>query len=219
MNNSERKEKLETRILSSRGRSLLDHELLERTLSECEEGREVAKKLIELFSSLGRVINADLHELKNVTGMNDGAIASIFCLKEIFDRILKGKLKKLSILDNREELLKYFKTAIGQSRKESLRVIYLDRSGHLIYEYIQDCGTIDRVPLYVREIIKQGLLIDASSIAISHNHPSGDTEPSKEDEDNTLTLAATCENVGMKLIDHIIVTQKSHFSFYDSGLL
>ncbi|WP_338482103.1 JAB domain-containing protein [Wolbachia endosymbiont (group A) of Nomada hirtipes] len=44
-------------------------------------------------------------------------------------------------------------------------------------------------------------------------------EPSKEDEDNTLTLAATCENVGMKLIDHIIVTQKSHFSFYDSGLL
>ncbi|WP_265023038.1 JAB domain-containing protein [Wolbachia endosymbiont (group B) of Ischnura elegans] len=98
-------------------------------------------------------------------------------------------------------------------------MIYLDRSGHLIYEYIQDCGTIDRVPLYVREIIKQGLLIDASSVAISHNHPSGDIEPSKEDEDNTLTLAATCENVGMKLIDHIIVTQKSHFSFYDSGLL
>ncbi|WP_375316318.1 hypothetical protein [Wolbachia endosymbiont (group A) of Colletes cunicularius] len=106
----------------------MDHELLERTLSEYAEGREVAKRLMELFSSLGRVINADFHELKNVTGMNDGAIASTFCLKEIFDRILKGKLKKLSILDNREELIKYFRAAIGQSRKESLRVIYLDRS-------------------------------------------------------------------------------------------
>ncbi|WP_264688332.1 hypothetical protein [Wolbachia endosymbiont (group A) of Sympetrum striolatum] len=52
MNNSERKEKLETRILSSRGRSLLDHELLERTLSGYAEGREVAKRLMELFSSL-----------------------------------------------------------------------------------------------------------------------------------------------------------------------
>ncbi|OCA06995.1 radC-like JAB domain protein [Wolbachia endosymbiont of Trichogramma pretiosum] len=71
----------------------------------------------------------------------------------------------------------------------------------------------------MREIIKQWLLIDAASVATSHTHPSGDIEPSKEDEDNTLTLAATCENVGMKLIDHIIVTQKSHFSFYESGLL
>ncbi|OAM05893.1 MAG: hypothetical protein TV41_04165 [Wolbachia endosymbiont of Dactylopius coccus] len=49
MNNSERKEKLETRILSSRGRSLLDHELLERNLSAYTEGREVAKRLMELF--------------------------------------------------------------------------------------------------------------------------------------------------------------------------
>ncbi|MFP3020123.1 MAG: DNA repair protein RadC, partial [Wolbachia sp.] len=93
MNNSKRRKKLEAPILTSRGRSLLDHELLERNLSACTEGREVAKRLVELFSSLGRVINADFHELKNVTGMNDGAIASIFCLKEIFDRILKGKLK------------------------------------------------------------------------------------------------------------------------------
>ncbi|WP_237350051.1 JAB domain-containing protein [Wolbachia endosymbiont of Cylisticus convexus] len=57
--------------------------------------------------------------------------------------------------------------------------------------------------------------MDAASVATSHNHPSED----KEDKDNTLTLAATRENVGMKLIDHIIVTQKSHFSSYDSGLL
>ncbi|MGL9719201.1 MAG: hypothetical protein ACR5K9_11725 [Wolbachia sp.] len=49
MNNGERKEKLETRILSSRGRSLLDHELLEGNLSAYTEGREVAKRLMELF--------------------------------------------------------------------------------------------------------------------------------------------------------------------------
>lgn len=66
--------------------------------------------------------------------------------------------------------------------------------------YIITLGTIDRVPLYVREIIKQGLLIDASSVAISHNHPSGDIEPSKEDEDNTLQDIIVVNNKVVKLI-------------------
>jgi len=224
MNNSEdkRKEKLETRILSSKGRGLLDYELLELILyPTCDKGesRNVAEKLIELFNSVGKVINADFYDLKGVAGMNDAAVASILCVKETIGRILKGKLKELPIMDNMEKLLEYLKATMGQLRKESLRVIYLDPSNHLVHEYIQDTGTVDRTSFYIREIVKRGLLVEATSVIVAHNHPNEDPEPSEEDEQNTIDLATACEGVKIKLIDHIIITGKSHFSFYDNGLM
>ncbi|RDD35400.1 DNA repair protein RadC [Wolbachia endosymbiont of Cylisticus convexus] len=224
MNNSEdkRKGKLETRILSSRGRSLLDHELLELILySVCEKGesRNVAEKLIALFNSVGKVISADLYELKSVVGMNDASVASIQCVREIIKRILKGKLEELSIMDNREKLIEYLKATIGQFRKEGLRVIYLDPGNRLVHEYVQDTGTVNKTPFYIREIVKRGLLVEAMSAIVAHNHPSGDQEPSEEDEKNTRKLELACDNVGIKLMDHVIITEKSHFSFYDNGLM
>ncbi|WP_264707076.1 JAB domain-containing protein [Wolbachia endosymbiont (group A) of Acrocera orbiculus] len=224
MSNSEnkRKEKLEARILSSKDRTLLDHELLELLLySVCEKGesRNVAEKLMALFNSVGKVISADLYELKIVAGMNDSAVVSIQCVKEIIQRMLKGKLEKLSIMDNKTKLIEYLKATIGQFRKESLRVIYLDPGNRLVHEYIQDTGTVNKAPFYIREIVKMGLLVESTYAIVAHNHPSGDPEPTEEDEKNTRKLELACDNVGIKLIDHIIITGKSHFSFFDNGLM
>ncbi|WCR53352.1 MAG: hypothetical protein PG981_000374 [Wolbachia endosymbiont of Ctenocephalides orientis wCori] len=224
MSNSEnkRREKLETRILSDKG-AVLDHELLEIVLySVCEKGesRNVAEKLIALFNSVGKVISADLYELKIVAGMNDSAVESIQCVKEIIKRMLKGELEALPIMDNTEKLVEYLKATIGHFRKEGLRVIYLDTGSRLVHEYVQNIGTVNSTPFYISEIVKIGLAVGAKSAIVAHNHPSRDPKPSEEDEKNTIDLAAACEGVKIKLIDHhIIVTGKSHFSFYDNGLM
>ena len=222
MSNSgdKRKEKLESRILSCKG-GLFDCELLEYILYPAckEESREVAERLIDLFNSIGKVINTDLYDLKSVTEMNYAAVASILCVKETIDRILKGKVEKLSIIDNIEKLLEYLKATMGQLSKESLRVICLDQSNHLIHEHIQDIGTINTTPFYIRDIVERVLLVKATSAIIVHNHPGGSLEPSEEDEKNTRELERICDGVKIKLIDHIIITQKGHFSFYDNGLM
>lgn len=62
-------------------------------------------------------------------------------------------------------------------------------------------------------------MIEATAAIVAYNHPSGDSEPTDEDKQNTKELAKACEDVKIKLIDHIIITGKSHFSFYDNGLM
>lgn len=97
--------------------------------------------------------------------------------------------------------------------------MYLNQSNHLIHEYVQDYGTTDRTPIYVREIIKRGLLIESASIIIAHNHPSGNPEPSEEDKTNTLDLVLTCMKLGIEFVDHVIVTEAGYFSFKERNLL
>ncbi|WP_395461300.1 JAB domain-containing protein [Wolbachia endosymbiont (group B) of Ablattaria laevigata] len=89
----------------------------------------------------------------------------------------------------------------------------------LIAEDLQNFGTIDQTPLYVREIIKRALLIGSTSIVISHNHPSGDIQPSSSDMFLTRQLAEACKSIGIELIDHIIITFSSYFSFKENRLL
>ena len=64
-----------------------------------------------------------------------------------------------------------------------------------------------------------GLVVGATELIIAHNHPNGIVEPSKADKQNTLKLASVCDGVGIKLVDHIIVTSKEYFSFNKNRLL
>ncbi|WP_341814645.1 JAB domain-containing protein [Wolbachia endosymbiont (group A) of Chalcis sispes] len=96
---------------------------------------------------------------------------------------------------------------------------YEDFKQVLIAEDLQNIGTVDQTPLYVREIIKRALLIGSTSIVISHNHPSGDTQPSNSDISLTRQLAEACQSIGIELIDHIIITFSSYFSFKENRLL
>lgn len=228
MNNNENKtknerEKLEAIVLATKGRTVEDHKLL--GLAICSERKvaksiAIAEKLIHSFGGIGGVINADHYQLRTIDpGITDSMVARIYCIKEIPDRILKGELKKLPVIDNKDKLKDYLKLAIGQSKKELLRVMYLNQSYHLIYEHIQDFGTIDRTPLYIREVIEMGFAFRAKSIIIAHNHPSGDVKPSEQDKENTLDLALICGKVGIEFIDHIIVTAAGYFSFKENKLL
>jgi len=222
MNNSEnennRKKELETRVLSSKGRSLLDYELLELILHRKVESRAVSERLIGLFKSVGKVISADLHELKSVTGMNDSAVATIFCIREAIEKMLREDLKELPIIENKKKLIEYLKITIAQSNRENFRVIYLNKKSRIIDEYTQE-GTIDKSPLYPREVIKRGLLVGASAMVIAHSHPGGSVKPSQHDISLTKTLSLACSSMDIEFVDHIIVTEKNHFSFAEKGLL
>jgi DNA repair protein RadC len=83
-------------------------------------------------------------------------------------------------------------------------------------------GTLDRAMVEPRNILRDALLMGAAGIIISHNHPSGDPTPSREDREFTRRLNQACEAVGIKLLDHIIIGQGGDapgFSFRDAGLM
>ncbi|MEC4735385.1 MAG: DNA repair protein RadC [Wolbachia endosymbiont of Halictus tumulorum] len=216
------RKRLRERIISDNGQSLLDYEILEHILYSAYsriDVKPVAKSLIENFGSLNKVFNADLEALQNIEGVSNAAISAIFCVKQAFVRSAREEVKYLPIINNWENLLDYLKVSIGSLNKENFRVIYMNKRYRLIAEDLQNFGTVDQTPIYVREIIRRALLIGSTSIVISHNHPSGDIQPSSSDMFLTRQLAEACKSIGIELIDHIIITFSSYFSFKENRLL
>ncbi|WP_341808129.1 RadC family protein [Wolbachia endosymbiont (group E) of Neria commutata] len=216
------RKRLREKIILDNGQSLLDYEILEHILYSAYgriDVKPIAKRLINYFGSLNKVLNAESEELKNINKVNDAAISAIFCVKQAFVRSTREKMKDLPIINNWHKLLDYLRASIGSINKENFRVIYMNKKYRLIAEDLQNIGTVDQTPIYLREIIKRALLIGSTSIVISHNHPSGDVQPSNSDISLTKQLAEACQSIGIELIDHIIIAFNNHFSFKENRLL
>ncbi|WP_168464952.1 RadC family protein [Wolbachia endosymbiont of Ctenocephalides felis wCfeT] len=214
--------RLREKIISDCGQSLLDYEILEHILYSAYsriDVKPIAKNLIKDFGGLNKVFNADREALQNINGVNDAAVSAIFCVKQAFVRSAREEIMNSPILDNWKKLLDYLRTSIGSLNRENFRVIYMNKKYRLIAEDLQNVGTVDQTPLYVREIIKRALLIGSTSIVVCHNHPSGDTQPSGSDISLTRQLSEACQSIGIELIDHIIIAFNSHFSFKENRLL
>ena len=84
---------------------------------------------------------------------------------------------------------------------------------------VNSVGTINSNSISFKEILSEPIKMGASKIAISHNHPSGDTFPSNEDISFTKGLKDACKLLGIELIDHIIVGDNKFFSFKRERLL
>ncbi|WP_349305110.1 JAB domain-containing protein [Wolbachia pipientis] len=130
----------------------------------------------------------------------------------------KRRVKKRTNTDSQEKLIEYIRVSIGFSAKEAVQIIFLDTQFRFIGEEVY-FGTINEVPLYEREVVEKALARKSASIILAHNHPGGSVKPSEGDKAMTMELASACQSVNIKLKDHIIITDKSYFSFKKNGLL
>ncbi|MEO0912394.1 MAG: JAB domain-containing protein, partial [Pseudomonadota bacterium] len=96
---------------------------------------------------------------------------------------------------------------------------YLDRRNALISDEAQGSGTVDHVPVYPREVAKRALELNASSVILVHNHPSGDPSPSQADIDMTRQIEDAAAVMNITIHDHIIVGRAQETSFRSLGLL
>lgn len=200
----------------------MDYEILELILYSARSRvdlKPVAKRLIAKFGSLPQVIYADVSELRQVKDVGDAAIAAIICVRQAIIRTLRNEATQGALIDRWASVINYFRVRIGNSSIEQFFVLYLSKRFCVIADEVQNTGTVDEVPLYVREVVKKALLYGASYIVIAHNHPSGDPKPSAADIRITETLRIACGNMGIVLIDHVIVTSQRHYSFKTNGLL
>ncbi len=107
----------------------------------------------------------------------------------------------------------------GFKHESLVPILYLDRKNVLIADEEQAKGTVDHVPVYPREVVKRALELNASSLILVHNHPSGDPTPSKADIEVTERVQDACETLGILIHDHVIVGKKEEYSFKSNGFL
>jgi DNA repair protein RadC len=131
------------------------------------------------------------------------------------------ELRRAGNLLNTPQLVKEFLVRIqGDETQEQTGALYLNARNRLI-RHDPDIyrGTLDRAVVEPREILKRALLCNAAGLILHHNHPSGDPMPSREDREFTRRLKSAAESLGIRLLDHLVVSAAGTVSFLEAGLL
>lgn len=199
-----------------------DYELLELVLfSALPRGdtKPLAKKLIATFGSFAEVVNAAPERLRDVDGIGDRAVDEIKLIQAAALRLMKGSIMKRQVLASWTAVLDYCKAAQGFEAKEAFRILFLDKRNQLIADEVQQRGTVDHTPVYVREVVKRALELSATALILVHNHPSGDPSPSRADIDMTKQIIDAAKPLGIAIHDHIIVGRQGHASFRSLRLI
>ncbi len=208
--------RLRQRLLASKKGELPDYEVLEVLLfaaSPRSDVKPLAKDLITKFGSLAKVLNASEEEFSDIKGVNESAIAQFRVVQEAAERLLKEEITEKTILQSWKALIDYCRASMGHLKQEQFRILFLDRKNTLIADDLQEAGTVDQTPVYPREVVKRALQLEASAIIMVHNHPSGDTTPSKADIAVTKQIQQALNTINVKLHDHVIISSAGHYSF------
>ena len=217
------RKRLRERFNSAPIRTLPDYEILEMVLFYAiprGDTKIIAKRLLAKFRSLSGVLNAEAADIEMVDGVGEGASTLLKLLLDLNSRLaLPLENKDLQVLNNFPTVLSYLKLTVGFRKTECFKVLYLNRKNILIADEVFDGGTVDKVQIYPREIVKRALGHNASAVILVHNHPSGDCSPSKEDLDVTKEIKTALNLVSINLHDHIIIAENKHYSFRNTGLI
>jgi DNA repair protein RadC len=214
--------RLRQRLLTSNRGALPDYEILELILCLAKPRGDVkplAKKLIEEFGSFAKAINAPMENLLKIPDVGEGIIGAFRAVNEAACRLIKEQAYEKPILESWKSLVDYCRATMGHIRTEQFRVIYLDSKNMVIVDELQEIGTVDYVAIYPREIMKKALHAEASAIIIVHNHPSGNTKPSKADIEITKQIVQISSLMGITVHDHVIISDRNHYSFKSNGLI
>ena len=223
------RERIKEKFLKNGIDGFAEYEILELLLTYCiprKDTKPMAKELLNKFKSLDNVFKADFDKLSAIDGLGKNSIAFLKLIGDLPSIIYKDELKNKKLVDketlkisNKDILLKYLRNKIGYEEIEKFYVLYLSSSNEVIEFEENSVGTLDRSSVYPREIYKKIINLNAKSIILAHNHPSDNITPSKCDIELTNEIAKGLKNFGALLIEHIIITKNSYFSFLEEGLI
>ena len=223
------RERIKEKFLKNGIDGFAEYEILELLLTYCiprKDTKPIAKELLNKFKSLDNIFKADFDKLSAIDGLGKNSIAFLKLIGDLPSIIYKDELKNKKLIDretlkilNKDILLNYLRNKIGYEEIEKFYVIYLSSSNEVIEFEENSVGTLDRSSVYPREIYKKIINLNAKSVILAHNHPSDNITPSKSDIELTNEIAKGLKNFGALLIEHIIITKNSYFSFLEEGLI
>ena len=210
------------KLLARGAAALSDAELLAIFLRVGIRGQsavDLARTLLSRFGSLTRMCGADANEFAAVPGMGLAKYAQLQAVMELSRRALAETLAERPLFDSPQVVRDWLRLRLGHLPHETFCVLLLDARHCMIEAVDLFRGTLTQTSVYPRELVKSALARNAAAIAVAHNHPSGQAEPSRADEFLTQTLKSALALVDIRLIDHFVVAGDQCVSFAERGLL
>ncbi|WP_322022155.1 RadC family protein [Burkholderia sp. BCC1977] len=211
------------RLLERGPAALTDAELIALLLGTGGGGRDVfasARALLARFGdSLRDMLDAKPDVFATHPGIGAARSALLIAVTEIVRRALAEQARERVRIDSPRAVEDYLRLTIGTRSHEVFVTLYLDARHGLIETEESARGTLTRMAVYPREIVRRALTLNAAALVIAHNHPSGAVQPSAEDRRLTRALNEALALVDTKLLDHVVVGTGDTFSFARAGWL
>jgi len=203
--------------------SLSDSELIAILIgsgSKNETAVELSKRILSStknnLSELGKLSIGQLCKFK---GIGPAKAVSIVAALELGRRRRLEEALEQKKISSSQSIFEIMQPVIGELPHEEFWIIYLNNSNKVIEQFQISKGGITGTLVDVRITLKKALEVGAVSIILVHNHPSGNLKASEADKQLTKKLQTAAESLDIKVLDHIIVTEKSYLSFADEGML
>jgi DNA repair protein RadC len=168
------------------------------------------------LSELGKLSIKQLMEFK---GIGEAKAITIVAALELGRRRRGEEALNKKKITSSASVFELMQPIIGELPHEEFWIVYLNNSNKVIQKNQLSKGGITGTMVDVRLVLKTALEVGATGIILAHNHPSGTLKPSEADKQLTTKLSVAAKSLDIKVLDHLIITEKAYFSFADENIL
>lgn len=210
--------------LRDKGRTALsDAELIAILIGSGNREESAVALCKRIFSSVDNNLNAlgklSIQQLMTFKGIGEAKAITIAAALELGRRRRIEDALQLDKITSSRSVFDLMQPILGDLPHEEFWILYLNNSNKVIQKNQLSKGGITGTLVDVRLVLKNALEVGATALILCHNHPSGTLKPSQADKDITQKLKSAAQSLDIKVLDHLIVTEKAYFSFADENLL
>jgi DNA repair protein RadC len=216
------RKRLRDKFLRSGLAGFHDYEIVELLLSLGTPRRDCkvpAKEAVKKFQTLRGVLEATPEELQQIDGIGAHSAFGIKLVQEVAREFLKARILDKPFYRSSQEVFDYLYHSMRGLKKEIFKVMYLNAQNQITDTVDLSEGTVNSSSVSPREVIEGALKSNGTALIFVHNHPSGNPEPSVNDQGLTRELVYASKLLRLRILDHIIIGDNRYYSFAAEGLI
>ena len=216
------RERMKEQFLKNELDSFQPHSVLELLLFYAiplKDTNVIAHALLQKFGSLSGVFDAPFEELVKVEGIGRSAATLLKLVPQLCRRYQEDIDRDKTVIYSYDEAGKQLVNKYIGRQNEVVVLMLLDSKTRVLFCDVVDEGTVNSANIYIKKIVRLSVQYNASYAILSHNHPSGNCLPSKQDLSTTRWIYEALDTVEVRLIDHIIVSGNDYLSIAKSKLM
>lgn len=208
--------------LLAKGKTSLSHAELIAILigsgNRTETAVELSKRILDSVNhNLNQLSRLSVEQLMKFKGIGEAKAISILTALELGKRRQFEPSKEIQKISSSNDAYQLMRLVFIEKEYEEFWVVYLNNSNRVLSKEMCSKGGITSTIVDVRLLYKRALELSAVGLIVCHNHPSGNVKPSISDKELTKKIKEAGESLDIRLLDHLIITEKSYFSFADHG--
>lgn len=180
---------------------------------------QIADALLNQFPSLQDLAGRDVAELKTIHGMGTAKASTLCAAFELAHRIQAAPFESRAVINSPATLVRLLAPRMRHLRVETFMVLLLNTANQVIRSTVVGEGSLNAVIIHPREVFRLAIAESAASVILAHNHPSGNSEPSKEDISITAQLVEAGRIVDIRVLDHLIIAGDEYTSLAERHLV